>query len=208
MPDPTLTRLQRIMRLAYEMRPDEEAVLAREIYAQRQAAWVDAIREEARRVGVKVTVPFPRGEEADLLRRASITDAHSIVRTYNRDLERQIAKLYAENPRGNRYYYIKRIEQWHTERAAWKHKQIALMNDKTARYWAQQAFIENNRVSTHYRFAGPAPVCSDCATKFLLGIRDQAYVDENPTPLHPNCPHFWRTVGPRLGVPRAQVWVG
>jgi len=203
-----LTKVQRVMRLAYEMRADETAVLAREIERQRAAAWVDAIRTEARRLGSKANIPLPRGESLDLIRRQSITDARSITNTYNRDLEREIVRLYGANPRGNRNYYISNIERWHAERAAWKNRQIALMNDKSARQWAVQAFIEQNNVRTQYRFAGPAPVCDDCAEMFAAGKVDQAFVDASPAPLHPNCPHAWATVGAKAGVPVNQLWVG
>lgn len=207
MPD-GLTKVQRVMRLAYEMRADETAVLAREIERQRAAAWVDAIRTEARRLGSKANIPLPRGESLDLIRRQSITDARSITNTYNRDLERAIERLYRDNPRGNRHYYQRGIERWHGERAAWKNKQIALMNDKSARQWATQAFIEQNGVRARYRFVGAAPVCDDCAAQFARGVVGQDVVDANPAPLHPNCPHEWATVRPKASVPLNQLWVG
>jgi hypothetical protein len=204
-----LTKLQRVIRLAYEMRDDEEARLARSILDQRSRAWVESIREEAAKVGYRGAIPFPRGEELDLLRRASITDAHSIRATYNADLEREIMRLYNANPRGNRNYYISGIERWHAARAEWKNRQIALYNNKTARYWAQQAFVENNQTrARRYVFSGPAPVCEDCRDQFAAGEVGQDYVDRNPTPLHPNCPHEWQTVRSTLGVPLSQIWVG
>lgn len=209
MPGPdTLTKLQRVMRLAYTMRKDEEAVLAREIYAQREAAWIDEMRQQAAQVGVRARIPSPRGEYADLMRRESITDAHSIRNTFNRDLEREIERLYTANPRGNRYYYMRGIERWQAERAQWKQRQIALVNDKTARHWAQQAFVEENLITGTYRFIGPAPVCDDCAAQFAAGVVTQDYVDQNPTPLHPNCPHGWKLSGAQVGVPIGQLWVG
>ena len=207
MPDP-LSRLQAIMRLAYSMRADETAAIARDIYSQLEAAWVDEIRRELGALGIRRNVPLPRGEYADILRRESIQDARSIVNTFNTDLEREIRRLYEANPRGNRNYYISNIEQWRARRAVWKQRQIALMNDKKARHIAQQAFVEENLIGGVYRFDGPAPVCDDCAEKFAAGQVEQEYVDRNPTPLHPNCPHGWRLTGARLGVDLANVWVG
>jgi hypothetical protein len=209
MPDTPLTRLQRIIRLAYDMRDDEEAQLARSIYDQRARAWVEQVREEAAKVGIRRAIPFPSGADADALRRASIEDAHSIRATYQRDLEREIARLYEANPRGNRQYYISNIERWHAQRAQWKDRQIALYNQKTAAFWAQQAFTMRNRIrEPHYLFGGPAPVCEDCQAQFAAGEVDQAHVDANPTPLHPNCPHAWNITRFKLGVPREQAWVG
>jgi hypothetical protein len=37
---------------------------------------------------------------------------------------------------------------------------------------------------------------------------DQAHVDANPTPLHPNCPHAWNITRFKLGVPRERAWLG
>lgn len=205
----SLSKLQAVMRLAYSMRADEEAVLARNIQRQREAAWVEQIRAEARAVGAKVNVPFPRGEVLDALRRQSIQDAQSIRRTFNRDLEREIRRLYAANPRGNRHYYISNIERWHERRSRWKDRQIALASDKSARHFASQEFqAANNIREPRYRFDGPAPACDDCGAMFAAGEVDQDFVDRNPAPLHPNCPHFWTRVAGRVGVSQDQLWVG
>ena len=204
-----LTKLQSVMRLAYGMRSDEEAVLARNIENHMQAAWTEQMRSEARSVGSKKSIPFPRGEALDMIRRQAITDAHSIRNTYNRGLEREIRRLYDANPRGNRNYYMKNIEDWHAKWQAWKDRQIALVNDKTARYMATQEFNTANDVQgARYVFDGPAPACDDCGAMFAAGEVNQDFVDRNPTPLHPNCPHYWTRVGGRVGVPIEQLWVG
>lgn len=204
-----LTKLQAVMRLAYGMRADEQAVLARNIEDQLRGAWVDQMRLEARSVGSKKPIPFPSGSTLDVLRRQAITDARGILATYNSDLEREIRRLYDANPRGNRNYYMRNIEDWHTRRQAWKDRQIALANDKRARHMASQEFVSANQIQAPtFRFDGPAPACDDCGAMFAAGEVDQDFVDRNPAPLHPNCPHFWTRVSGRLGVPLEQLWVG
>src|SRR3990172_5408923 len=198
-----LTRLQRVMRLAYMMQPEDEAALAAQIERQRSTAWVTALEEEARKVNVRARANAPRLGDLQYLRGLSQQDAASIVNTYNRDLEKQIRALFTENRRGNRQFYISRLEQWYDKRAAWKDRQIALMNEKSARYYATQRFREMNLIGrATYVFSGPAPACDDCIAEFAAGHVDREHVDEHPAPLHPNCPHEWQGTKDQLGVSR------
>lgn len=204
-----LTRLQKIIRLGYGMTDGDERELARLIERQRADAWKTALEEEAAKVGVRRKANAPRMGDLQELRNLSQRDAASVVQTYNRDLEREIRRLYDANPRGNRQYYMSNLERWHDQRAAWKNRQIALYSQKTARHYAQQRFRdENGAYGQTYVFSGPAPVCDDCAEQFAAGEVDQRHVDENPTPLHPNCPHEWDAAGFRLSVPADQLWTG
>jgi len=204
-----LTKLQRIIRLGYEMQTEDRDELAQSLLKQRAKAWRGAIEEEAHKAGVTRKAQGPRGRDLDELRQMSVSDAQSIYTTYNRALENEIQRLYTANPRGNRRYYIKNLDTWTRERAAWKNRQITLQTNKTARYHAQQRFWDMNGARERtYRFSGPAPVCDDCAAMFAAGVVDQNFVDATPTPLHPNCPHEWKSLGFRLNVPKQDVWMG
>ncbi len=207
-PTTPLERLKRRLRVAYEFALPDEQALADSIYRQRAQAWQQAMTEQAQRVGSRRTGRLPSGEDAARLRAQSIEDAQSIRATFNHDLEREIERLYAAQPDGNRDYYVSNLTRWADERAAWKDRQITLNNNKTARYEAMKAFEIHNRVSSMFRFAGPAPVCPDCADKFAMGEVRQQVVRENPTPRHPNCPHEWVTTQSKLGVPITELWVG
>ncbi len=210
MPGDDLTRLQRIMRLAYEMQPEDEQELSRAILSQRTRAWRDAIQEEAAKLGVRRRANAPSGADLDTLRQMSQEDARSIRRTYNADLEREIRRLFDENPRGNRTYYTSRLDAWYEKRRAWKDKQIALWNNKTARHEATEQFKALNGIrGAKSVFTGPAPVCDDCADKFAMGEVEQRVVDRYPTPLHLGCPHSWVvTQMPRPDVPLNELWMG
>ncbi len=204
-----LTRLQRIMRLAYSMQPEDEAALAAQIERQRSRAWQTALEEEAQKVGVRARANAPRRDDLQYLRDVSRSDAESIARTYNADLEKQIRALFTENPRGNRQFYASRLEAWYSKRAAWKDRQIALMNEKSARYYATQRFREMNLIGrAKFRFDGPSPVCDECIDNFAAGEVEQEYVDTHPTPVHIGCNHDWKGTKYQLGVSRRDVWIG
>lgn len=204
-----LTTLQRVIRLGFEMQTEDRDDLAQDLLKQRAQSWRQAIEGEARKVGVTRAARGPSGRDLDELRQMSKDDAQSIYNTYNRALENEIKRLFAANPRGNRNYYIKNLEQWASNRARWKDRQIALHTDKTARYHAQQRFWDvNGARERRYRFDGPAPVCDDCAEMFAAGEVDQRFVDQNPTPLHPGCPHSWKTLSFKLNVSKQDIWMG
>lgn len=202
-------RLVRRLSVAFEFTLPDERTLQERIYQQRAQAWRDALTDEARAVGSAKTGQGPTGAYRQYLLDLSRDDAQSIRNTFNRELRSQIAQLYAANPDGRRDYYVTALTRWADQRAAYKDRQIALMNEKTARQYAQLAFKDRNRVTqAQFLFDGPAPVCDDCVDLFAAGTVDQAFVEANPTPVHPNCPHQWRTLSGVLGVALQDVWVG
>lgn len=203
-----LDNLKRRLLVAFEFAPPDEQTLAEIIYQHRARVYQLAMTEQARASGSRKRGLLPRGADAQYLRDVSLDDARSIRNTFNRDLERQIEKLYAANPAGGRDYYVSNLTQWADDRAAWKDRQIALMNEKTARFYAQQRFKDMNRIAGEYLFDGPPPVCDDCVDKFALGRVGQREVDVNPTPLHQNCPHEWKLINARLGVSASELWTG
>jgi len=98
------TRLLRILKLLYHQRDEDVKALADLLLAQRKTAWESALRAEAAQYGYTGPVHPPRREDLAELRRMSEDDARSIVNTWNRDVDRQLARLYAQNRRGNRHY--------------------------------------------------------------------------------------------------------
>lgn len=209
MPDPVrLERLQRRLAVAFEIALPDEQTLTESIYHQRTEAWRDALSEYARQGGSKAKGQGPFGIDRQYLMDVSRDDAASIRQTFNRELNNEIARLYNANPDGDRQYYITNLTGWADKRADYKDRQIALMNQKTARHYAQQRFRDMNKAQSQYRFIGPAPVCDDCAAQFAAGIVDQKHVDGNPAPLHPNCPHEWAMVDVVMGVSPDAIWVG
>ncbi len=205
-----LTRLLRIMRLLYRQGEAEVQAIEAELVAARKRAWMEAIRNEARRFGYSGPVNPPRFQDLEWIRRESRLDAESIVRTWNRDVENQLKRLYRQNYRGNRHYYAKHMEAWAAKRAVWKSRQISTQTEYSTMGYAQRRFWQENGLrGARYVFIGPPPVCPVCVDHFARGVVDQLFVDRNPTPIHIGCDHTWKLLkGSVDGPPPEDLWVG
>lgn len=201
--------LLKTLALLYKMQADDQAALERDLLDRRKAAWRSALREKAREYGCTTAAPRdPSGRDLSELRAMSADDAKSIAATWNRDVERQLQRLFDANPRGNRYYYYSRMEAWAAERATWKNAQIALMTEQSTRFYAQDRFRQENGLrGVRYLFVGPAPVCEICVRHFAAGLVDEAYVRRNPAPVHIGCPHEWKEQAGGI-IPCGEMWVG
>jgi hypothetical protein len=201
------SELLKIIALIFKWQPEEIKALAEDLLEQRKAIWRDTIEEEARKVGCQKRANDPRLTDLQELRIACKGDADSIAATWARDVDRQLLKLYKANPRGNRHYYIKNMNEWAYRRGLWKNAQIGLVTNQTTRYYAQQRFRAENDINTRFVYAGPAPVSQGCIRRTAAGVVSAEYVRRNPTPNHPNCPHEWQALSyPRLEC--SEVWVG
>lgn len=119
----------------------------------------------------------------------------SIVNTYNRELESQIARVVDENPNLKRADYADLIEAWIQARQERKLAQVVTMTQKIARDYALNIFVKQNKITDNkYLFTGAPPAEAVCASYFAAGVVDQNFVDLHPTPVHVNCPHEWRVV--------------
>lgn len=193
------SQLLRTLTLLYQMQDADQRALQAELEAAMKRSYRETMTEQAQAVGNMIA----RGKDpsgADLLeiRRIADLDAQSITNTWNRDVEREITRLYEANPRGNRAYYFKNLEAWATQRGQWKNAQIALMNEGNGARIARESFARNNSFQIMYRFDGPAPREKECAKLFAVGEVDENTMRRNPTPVHIGCPHEWivsRAVG-------------
>jgi hypothetical protein len=206
---PAPDHLKQRLKLAYEYSIPDERDLAEGIYRQRATAYRDEMTDQARQLGSAQTGRMPGGQDQAYLLKWSLEDAQSIRRTFNRDLERQIDRLYEANPDGKRDYYVNALEQWASERAVWKDRQIAIYNSKTAQQYAQQRFLAMNSLrGSQFRFVGPPPICDDCVDMLAMGVVGELVVNRYPTPLHPNCPHRWKFVSAGMTISINELWVG
>lgn len=201
------SRLLKIMTLIYKWQPEEVKDLEADLLDQRKAIWREAIEEQAAKVGCTKRANDPRLKDLRELKIASREDAKSIAATWARDVERQLARLYDQNPRGNRRYYAKHMNAWAAQRGMWKNAQIGLMTNQTTRYYAQQRFRAENGINGRYTYEGPVPVSEECIMRTAAGYVDSEYVRRHPTPAHVNCPHEWvMSKYPKLEC--SEVWVG
>lgn len=203
------SRLLERLAFIYYWQPGEVADLEAELLERRKATWLDTLQEQAALHGCRnARAVEPRREDLAELRAMSKEDARSISQTWRNDVDRQLIKLYTQNPRTNRFYYIRRMEIWAQERASWKLLQVGLYTDQSTRFYAQNRFrVMNGLRGQQYIYTGPAPVSENCVRRTAAGIVGEGYVQTNPVPNHPNCPHEWVAVNPqRLNC--SEIWVG
>lgn len=202
------TRLTRTIALLYRMESADTETLYNQLLEARKRAWKTALELSARIHGCRQVPNAPRREDLDELKRMSREDAESITQTWNRDVIRQIEKLYEANIRGNRQYYFSNLERWNAQRNTWKLPQIALVTETTTAEYARERFRKMNYPGGQkYVFDGAPPTCKDCVRRFAAGVVDASYIRRFPTPRHINCPHTWRVLRP----PRLrcdQIWLG
>lgn len=201
------SKLLQVLGLLYRMESEDTAALEQQLLERRKQAWVLALAEQAARYGCNRTPEPPRKQDLTELKRMSKEDAAGIAQTWNRDVERQLQRLYDANPRGNRVYYTKNMERWAQARGQWKNAQIALQTEQSTRYYAKMRFFEMNTIRPRFKFVGPPPVCEVCLDHFGAGIVDMQYIRRNPSPIHPNCPHEWQEAV-IADIPCDQLWLG
>jgi hypothetical protein len=203
-----MSDLLRIIGLLYQMQAADIATLERDLLQRRKAAWRQALSECGQRYGSTRPPNPPSREDLAELKRMCREDARSIATTWNRDVERQLQKLYTANPKGNRHYYAKQMEAWAQKRAVWKNPQIALQTEQTTRFYAQDRFRQMNGLrGGQYVFQGPPPVCGECVGHFAAGLVDEVYVHRHPAPVHIGCPHEWYAL-PLKAPPPRELWLG
>lgn len=203
-----MSQLTQVIGLLYRMDDTQTQQLADVLLESRKQAWITTMRSMARKHNCDKTPNPPRMGDLAEYQRTSREDAASVTTTYNRDVTREIERLYAANPRGNRSYYFANLERWAAARSTWKAPSIAITTEATAREWAMRRFeAMNYGDALKYRFEGPPEVCRDCVTRAAAGIVDIAYVKKYACPRHVNCPHKWVVVNrPKLTCD--EIWVG
>ncbi len=177
---------------------------------KRVRVWKATMRNEAGSLGFNVTVDRLEGSSWDWIRRQSLEDARSIVRTHNRDRNRFLDKFMREHPEAGREEIAQAYEEWLRRRVGWKSRQIATQTEYSTQAEARRRFRERNKLTgAKYVFVGPPPVCEDCADKFAMGVVSWEITQKYPAPRHIGCTHQWRvlsTTAPKLK--RSELWIG
>lgn len=203
------TRLQKTLLLLYKMQPEEVAALSTALLTQRKDVWKKTLARRARDYGCPNASPNdPRRGDLSELKAMSDEDARSIAATWERDLEREIERLFNANRRGNRNYYISNLEKWARDRERWKGVQIGNVTERSTAFYAETRFREENDITAdRYVYQGPPPVSDNCVRRTGAGVVDYNYVRRNPVPAHPGCPHSWELVT-RQKLDCSTIWVG
>lgn len=203
------SKLTRIIAFLYKMQDSEIQALQDDLLRQMSRAWQKGITDEARRFGCPAARGnAPRGNDLADMKRLAKRDAESIGKTWNRDVERQVEKLYQANPRGNRQYYISNMQRWVEQRNAYKAPQIALMTETNIRQLARSRFWDENNITAGFKLVGPPPVCKVCSQLIARGTVSKAVKEKNEAPVHIGCTHEWNAVNTKPSrIPCQQMWI-
>jgi hypothetical protein len=172
------------------MTREDEAGLRRHLLEHARRDYGAAVASEARRLGYNV--PSVRVSDPVVLR--DLNDrtkfaAHSVRTTYNRDLEREIARIRAETPRANRATYAARLERWDRRRAEWKNHQISVTEMGQVVNRARGDFYERNGIEAIARVVPRTAVCVTCAGYIGMGDMTVAEARSLELPVHVHCDH-------------------
>jgi hypothetical protein len=203
-----MTKLTDTLFDAYAYDESDTAKLTRQLNERYRATWINAMQDLAATHGCTQYPPTPKGADAKYLRGLAERDADSISNTFNKDLRREIERLYAANKKGNKIYYTSNLAKWQTKRDLWKVYQISLATDSNARQYAFTRFYaENTQIARMFVASGPPAVCKICMRLFAAGVVDYTFTQSHPFPAHISCPHLWRAAAPQK-VECAKLWVG
>lgn len=189
-----MSPVQKLVHLAMRRDSFDEEQIRGELTRVRRRAYEDELTIQARRSGC----PGRRGRltagpSLTILNEMSITDAASIVNTYNYDLAIAILNIAAETPTANRHVYAHRLSAWEARRNQWKSAQITQNTEGTARSLAQKDFYTFNDVRGFAVLKPRDAVCPICIGWVRRGQVPLRVAQNNPPPYHPNCPHYWET---------------
>lgn len=202
--------VQQLMHLAMRWTSDDQERIRAELLRQRREYYEAELTDQAARVGC----PGRRGRLAEgpilsQLNDASLTDAISIVNTYNYDLARAILSIYSEVRTANRWVYASRLQAWEAARAGWKDPQIAQYAEVSARSLAQQHFHQYNATLGYAVLEPGTAVCPVCQGWIERGEVSLHEAQNNPPPYHINCPHIFACYPDRVAKSEcADLWVG
>lgn len=188
--------------------PAQEKALHDEIEGAYIAAWQLAVKEQAALYGCpNARIGSPTGASLRDIQKLARRDSESIAKTYNREAESALRRLYESNPLGTSNYYLSGMAQWANTRQIQKNLTIGIQNVQAGYFLGQRDFHAYNSLQTGYRFSGAPPVCPICSRLMGMGEVDFETMATNSCPVHPSCPHYW--VATRVyKIPCSQMWVG
>lgn len=189
-----------IIKPLYAMIDEDIEVLRADLERQVRAQYGKTIQGLLTLHGCQQTAQGPDEKASRWIEEYVQEMSAKISQTYNRQLDNEISRLYRENPRSNRFAYIRALDAWTVKRNGYKPQQIALNTMSAARAYAQDRFIrENGLTKQRYAPVGPPPVCKICVRIFAKGALpwDECQKKANYLPSHVNCPHTRAVLVPK-----------
>lgn len=198
-----------IIRPLYAMDEDDIQALANDLRRQVMAEYGREIQRNLNLHGCQRLYSGPDARARDWIDEYVQKNAEGIAKTYDTQLENEIRRQYAANPRANRFAYIRNLDAWTKRRNAFKVPSISLNTMTQVRVYAQDRFLTENNIEGKFAFVGPPPVCRICIrAKGRSPItRAQMKQAHNKAPFHVGCPHRWDVLV-TVKIDCESVWTG
>lgn len=165
--------------------------LSSQLSKQLTATYRQTIQASLNLYGCQKTVSAPDSQSSKWIDAKAVKDSEGIAQTYDRELKNHIARLQSKAPKGNRFYYLKALDEWINQRNKFKVASISLNTMTQARAYAQDRFIRENNIKGRFAPVGPPPVCKICIRIFAKGplTWEECMKPANFLPAHVHCPH-------------------
>jgi len=184
--------VMKLVHLAARMDTTNEEAYRGEMVRTRRDTYEQTLTKLANDSGCEQAGRLGEGEILSELNEQSVSDARSIVNTYNYEMATKVANIRQDVPRANRHTYAARLRTWENERSSFKDTQIAINTNLTARQAAQRDFQKNNDVEITVELVGPSPAAEEiCQAALDMGRVPLSIANEIPMPAHLNCVHVW-----------------
>jgi hypothetical protein len=196
--------------LAYFLFPKhEEKSLYDSILSAYVSAYQLALKEQAGRYGCAFArIGNPTAYSYAEMQAWAQRDSESIAKTYDKEAESALRKLYDANPLGTISYYVNGMAQWAVSSRAKRNLVIGIQNAQKGYGLGLQDFHVMNQLETKYRLVGAPPVCPVCVRVFSMGYVDYAFAASyGMAGLHIGCPHWFESVR-TYQIDCATMWSG
>ena len=186
-----LTYVQRLVDSLVRMgQPDIDALHAH-LFEQARFDFAAGMRAELERLGLRAGLIRVTDERvlAMLDQRARFA-AESIANTYNRDLERQLARIGEAIPTANRQTYMAGLREWEADRIAARTPGISVTEFTTTHNTMQREFVQRNGLEGRGRVAPPEAaehICEELVGQGWMPLDEAHQLD---LPAHVRCIHF------------------
>ena len=206
-----LPDVQKLVHLA--MRQDRTDIqnIRSSLVKARRREYENTLNGLAKEAGCERSAMVSEGEILNEINALSKRDAESMTNTYNYDLGIAIIAIAKKTPTANRHVYAHRLSTWDTNRSEWKNAQVATNTVLTSKALAQRDFARfNTNIEGTAILVGPFPAAEPiCEGWHRRGQVSIAVANANPSPFHPNCPHFWEQRIKKLGRDDCNdLWMG
>jgi hypothetical protein len=196
--------------LTYFLFPQNET---KSLYDSILSAYVSAyqlaLKEQAGRYGCAFArIGNPTAYSMAEMQAWAQRDSESIAKTYDKEAESALRKLYDANPLGTISYYVNGMAQWAVSSRAKRNLVIGIQNAQKGYGLGLQDFHVMNQLETKYRLVGAPPVCPVCVRVFSMGYVDYAFAASyGMAGLHIGCPHWFESVR-TYSIDCATIWTG